>query len=531
MKPEYYTNFHTKFRQFLFTILLFSANIVYVSAQQYLHLNDEISLRFEQQNYSNKNLHLNIKPYITDSSLYNYDDLRINSRSSLINNVLNDNLIQTQSSSTVLTINPIVDIAASYDMKNKEMLQDYKLGISANLKVGKRWFLNLDMFYGLASFNKTQSLFIDSTDVIFGYGKILSKKNNNFFDYYNINGYVSYNATDFLNLQAGIGKNFLGEGYRSLLLSDNAGSYPFLKASVDIWKFKYMWLLGVMKDADSESSTQEMRTKLLFSHYLSWNATEWLNINFFEAVVSNPVDSVGVDYFNINYLNPVIFFRPTEFAGGSADNALVGVGATVKISKTYKFYTQLMVDEFKFSELKANSEWWANKYGIQAGVKIFNLANVENLFARLEYNMVRPYTYSHSNSIMSYGNHYQPLAHAEGANFEEFLFHAHYFKKRYSLDFQLSHIESGRDFDNFSYGQNIFKPYTLRKNDYGNKLKQGYLSKQDYCKLTGSYILNPKINLALQMSLIYKKENTYMVDNSSVYFSIGIRTLLANNFF
>ena len=48
-------------------------------------------------------------------------------------------------------------------------------------------------------------------------------------DYSSVSAYISYSPWSFLNIQAGHGKHFIGNGYRSLLLSDNAFNYPYLK--------------------------------------------------------------------------------------------------------------------------------------------------------------------------------------------------------------------------------------------------------------------------------------------------------------
>lgn len=59
------------------------------------------------------------------------------------------------------------------------------------------------------------------------------------YDYPIATGYVSYTPNKFFNLQFGHGKQFLGDGYRSLLLSDNAIPYPYLQLNITVWKLKY----------------------------------------------------------------------------------------------------------------------------------------------------------------------------------------------------------------------------------------------------------------------------------------------------
>ena len=44
----------------------------------------------------------------------------------------------------------------------------------------------------------------------------------------------------YLDFQFGYDKNFIGNGYRSLFLSDFGNSYLFLKINTRIWKFNYL---------------------------------------------------------------------------------------------------------------------------------------------------------------------------------------------------------------------------------------------------------------------------------------------------
>ena len=59
------------------------------------------------------------------------------------------------------------------------------------------------------------------------------------YDYFDARGYVTFNATKYIDFQFGYDKNFIGDGYRSLFLSDFGDSYLFLKINTKIWKFNY----------------------------------------------------------------------------------------------------------------------------------------------------------------------------------------------------------------------------------------------------------------------------------------------------
>lgn len=92
---------------------------------------------------------------------------------------------------------------------------------------------------------------------------------------------------------------------------------------------------------------------------MSWNATKRINVSFFESIVWQSRDSNNANLvYDVNYLNPVIFlYRPTEYALGSGDNALIGASFKVRLWKHLQLYGQLIIDEFLLKEMKAQSGW------------------------------------------------------------------------------------------------------------------------------------------------------------------------------
>lgn len=508
------------------TSLLFP--VVLFAQSGYLDLNLENNLRFEKQKYSDSNFHSNIKPFLlasngSEDSLKRMIDIKTAKNS--INILLNNNLWIKQGQGFSVYVNPVLHFSPRFNISTNEILEDFRAGLSIGGNIGKSFSYKLNGIYGTASYTDYICQKADTSGSLPEIGPFLTRHANRY-NYTDITSYISFTPFKSLNLSAGIGKNFWGEGYRSLFLSEIAPEYPFFKASIDVWKFKYIWLIGYLKNF--ETTTAKIEPKLLFSHYLSWNATRWLNFNFFESIISNPVDSTGVAYFNFNYLNPVIFFRPVEFAGGSADNALLGFGFKVKIYKKYQVYSQMVIDEFIWSELKSGSGWWGNKFGIQAGIKIFDLFRIKSMFLLTELNVVRPYTYSYSNSILNYGSYYQPLAHPSGGNFKEWVILSHYHKKRLSVQIKGIFCKAGMDSDSISYGQDIHKSYISRVSDYDNKLLQGYKSNYSHFELKISWLINPSMNHTVFIALSHEKYKYPATDAGVTYISSGLKCNIWN---
>ena len=240
----------------------------------------------------------------------------------------------------------------------------------------------------------------------------ISTPGNSHYDYILARGYIDFQAVkDYINVTFGYDKNFIGNGYRSLFLSDFSNSYLFLKINTRIWKFNYMNLFTELTPQTIQINAGDklLDKKYTSMHHLSMDVTKWLNVGIFEAVVFD-----RRNHFEFSYLNPVIFLR-------LAENAFVGIDLKANVAKRFQFYAQLLLDELKVSEMRSGKGWWANKFGIQAGGKYINAFSVKNLDLQGEVNLVRPFTYSHYDSLANYTHYNQPLAHPLGAGFAEIL--------------------------------------------------------------------------------------------------------------
>src|SRR5690606_9939522 len=199
------------------------------------------------------------------------------------------------------------------------------------------------------------------------------------------------------------------------------------------------------------------------SHYLSLNLTKRWNIGLFESVVWSNDNNRG---FDMNFVNPIIFYRAVEFSSSSrSGNAVLGLTSKYKVNNQFNVYGQFLMDEFSLSDVKATNKSWKNKFGYQIGIKYFNALNIENLLLQLEYNIVRPYVYAHSEPITNYGHNNQSLGHQWGANFKELIAIGRYHKGRYFADAKLTYGKRGFDFEtaenSANYGGNIYKDYDI----------------------------------------------------------------------
>jgi hypothetical protein len=341
-------------------------------------------------------------------------------------------------------------------------------------------------------------------------------------DYFDARGYVTFGVGKVIDIAFGYDKHFIGSGHRSLFLSDFSAPSVFLKLNTRLWKFNYQNLFLELNSASRLNADQLLPKKYAAFHHLDMAVTKWLNIGLFEGIVFG-----RKDHFEFGYLNPVIFYRSIEQQNGSFDNSVAGLDLKANIAHRFQVYGQLLLDEFKLSEVKAGDGWWGNKFGLQAGAKYIDAFGIKNLDLQGETNVVRPFTYSHRDSVANYTHYNQPLAHPLGANFREWIGIARYNPlPRLMIVAKAIYYTQGKDTSAVSYGSNIFLPSVppYRTSEYGYRIGSGVSTKTALANLLVSFELRP--NFFIEASGQYRRQSSVYPDtspNKSTVFNAGIR--------
>ena len=327
-------------------------------------------------------------------------------------------------------------------------------------------------------------------------------------DFFQARAYIDFNVSKHVYIQFGHDRTFIGNGYRSLIFSDYAPPALFLRANVKVWKINYLFQLNrVAADTKSNVSGNKYPEKFMAFHHASINIGKKFNLGLFESVVFSPQNSINGESFEWSYLNPVIFYRAIEQQFGSSDNAIVGLDFKWNAVKRISFYGQLVLDEFLLKEVKAGNGWWANKVGVQGGVKYIDVLGISNLDLQLEANVVRPYTYSHYTQYGNYSNYRQSFAHPLGANFTELVGIIRYQPiPKLNLIFKSFYTKTGRDATNENWGGDILKNNNTRQSDYGNKIGQGIENNIAFIDLTTSYQI--KHNIFIDIKQIFRNSKS-----------------------
>jgi len=367
------------------------------------------------------------------------------------------------------------------------------------------------------------------------FGSAPANQRQNGVDFFTGRGYITASITKHIHAQFGHDRHFFGNGLRSMILSDFANNYTFLKLNTNVWKLNYTNLFAQMFtrldrfESSGSPKSQRIPKKYFALHQLSLNITKNLNIGIFESIVFGRTDPNQKGVYDISYLNPLIFYRAIEQNNGSPDNAVLGADLKWNFLNHFSLYSQIVLDEFLLSEVRQNRGWWGNKNAFQVGLKWIDVIGVRNLDMQVEYNHARPYTYQHSDAFTDYSHYNQALAHPMGANFREVMFVARYQpinRLRFSLKTFVNKMgEDTVKFNNevVSWGQNPMVSYNRRKQEFNNSIGQGISTTIVFAEFTASYMLFHNFYMDIQM-LMRRKESAKASRNMNTRFiSASIR--------
>ncbi len=559
MKPKYtcksvilYTPFMKKFK---FILLLLISTSIYsqsaysptVDSTQFIpyfqegHPNYHQVDRWDILAGSHNNLHTAIKRYNPKALLkagYATAQKEIDTtRNGWLNTFYkNPNLLyEVREKDFAIGFNVLFDLAYGRESQSGEDVFLNKRGVELYGQLDGKFYFYSSYEENQSNFLNYQVPFIEKFSAIRGRGNYKDYQSSIFdsvfgYDYGFATGYLGYKLSKHTSLEIGHSRHFIGNGIRSLLLSNSVNNYFNVKFEANFWKLNYQAIFAELSTISARFNRGNvlLPKKYMASHYLSFKPTSNLEFGVYESIIFSRENN-----FELQYLNPVIFYRTIEHQLDSPDNVLIGLNGKWNLYKTFSLYGQFVLDELNVSEFFSSSKWWANKYGIQLGIKYPNAFTLNHLDAQLEVNRVRPYTYSHWRSseienitVSNYSHFNQPLAHPLGANFTELIFKLVYKPaNKIMLTGQYLYARIGTDplDDSVNFGSNILITNASRTSNFGVNQHQGNLKTIHGLTFLASYELTS--NLYWDIQGVYRNEasQTGEGDISARYIGTGLR--------
>jgi hypothetical protein len=447
----------------------------------------------------------------------------------LVRKLFHENIINIHAEHFALQINPLLNLELKKAGNADEMLFVNTRGIELMGKLGKSIHFYSSFFENQARFEPYVNEYIIQNLVVPGQGAPKIKPGKPF-DFSMASGWLLFDVGKYVNVQFGHSKQFIGEGFRSMLLSDNAFNYPFVKTLVRFGQFEYSIKWSQQQLFETVYYNYHFR-KHFSVNYLSWIPKEGLEFGIFEGLVW-PGNIAGKKHFSVHFFNPILLFRTFQYGLNNEKNAITGLNAKIKLSRFAQFYTQFALDNFD-GKNKANTN-----FGAQAGIKYFDLLHghyaKQKLFAQAEFNYISPYTYTHHNPLQSYTHYNQPLAHPAGSGLLEQLFLLNYRYNNLQVRILSSFMVNSTDTLNSNFGSQI--PYSANSGDQylakiGNIVGQGIknILFKSTCELI--YTMNPQYNLQVFSGIAYRKKSNRLNTESDYFISFGIRTQIGNYYY
>ena len=336
-------------------------------------------------------------------------------------------------------------------------------------------------------------------------------------------GYVSIKAHETVNVQFGHDKLFIGNGYRSLFLSDNSSNYPMLRVMFQSKNKKWMfqnvnaWMQSLKRLPVTSSAEALFKRKGASFRYLSFKPTSKLEIGLFEGVIYKSYDdSIGMTPLNYSFYVPIIGFSTAINGLQNANNSLIGLNASYKFSK-FNIFGQLAIDDL-------------DKIGYQIGGNWYEPFGWKKNWFHAEFNSASQYMYSHNsdNILQNYSHNNQELAHPIGGSFHELLAIYHFEKNKWFVDAEIAFSKRIR-YNGSTRGENV-----LLANDPIIALV--YIEdpiSTTYWKLEVGHNFNLKTRMQAFIGIYNRNltnKNYKIASQSEFYYTIGLRMNL-NNFY
>jgi len=160
--------------------------------------------------------------------------------------LFNEHLIDIKNSNSTLYADFLPDLNVGREFSNSINTYLTTYGFQAGGTVSNKFYFNVSGYISQAVFPGYLSTYINQVGVI--PGQAIDHSAGNTFNWSYLTAVASYTPVKYLNITAGRDKTFIGDGYRSLFLSDYAAPYPFFKLTATLGNVKYMALWARFDD-------------------------------------------------------------------------------------------------------------------------------------------------------------------------------------------------------------------------------------------------------------------------------------------
>ncbi|NLL28995.1 MAG: hypothetical protein GX259_09385 [Bacteroidales bacterium] len=426
-----------------------------------------------------------------------------------------------------IKIDPVFDFRLGKEGENS--IYNNTRGFIINGKVAKNFFIRSEFYETQARLPQFASEWVDTMGFV--PGMIRAKQfGNNGYDYGVVFGQIMWQPVKNYGLRFGYDRFHVGQGYRSMILSDASQAYPFLMNSFAYKKWSLSHSIAILRNPDFNNRLGVRRSELgvyqpkwfSFTNF-TYKVSEWLNLGLAESIVFMPQDSIGKRFYPLSLL-PLPLAKTIAVESKGKHHAITSLQIDASFLKFFKAYSQIVFDKFELKNLEYQQGFeGAFQIGLQG---CFG----ESTMVFSEFNVATNNAYTSNNKFTAFTNSDQPLAHPTGQQFREIIVGANWRYKRFVSNFIFSAL----------YASAL--PITdncLRADNYSDLLIKGFYSpaySPDHAihlQFTTSYIINPATNFNVFARLCYRKYDSVfqLVPKNTILYEFGIRHSIRKQYY
>lgn len=431
-----------------------------------------------------------------------------------------DNLVKVKQEDFVLTVDPLFDFSFTKDFADTSSYADTvriwnnSRGVRIEADIADVVSFQTTIFESQSYFPSYLKAISDSLGVVPGMARWKLFRTSGF-DYGMSGGILSIAARNWLNIQFGHGKNFIGHGYRSVLLSDAAINYPYLKLTGYFFRGKLQYSATVAQLQSLNRLPLGEVPEALFSkksasfNYLSWKPNASIEIGLFESTIWQHWDSSGVKPFNPAILVPVIGAGVSMNSFDGVNNSMLGINAKIRLYEGLSVYGQLAADQTG-----------ANGNAFQIGTKYLDFF-IPQLDLQFEWNYVGSTMYRSTHTLQNYGHFNQSLGTVAGSGSQEFVGIMSFARKKFISQLKFNWIQR-KDINKNGLNNVISKTESL------------VVAPHQYVQqweLQAGWRINPKTNMQLLFGFTDRLQRPDLLFRHTSALFVTFRTSLNNRYF
>ena len=520
-------------KKIFFYILLIGISFQ-LSAQDYFMTGHYLFLN--EKNVYYQDINTVIKPSlgaeskIIDSLIFQYP--KKNDKNLFLRKLYYEHLFQLQKNNFSVFIDPVLDFRMNYDKDRDKISYLNTRGFNMAGNLMSKVFFNTSFYENQGKFPNHIDRFYDKIKTLPGYARIKITEKG-IYDFAQVFGSIAFKPLEQFNFSLGYDRFFIGDGYRSLLLSDFAAPYPYAKFNLKLGRFDYTTLLTkTYLPFAAEENTKYPSNLLSYSILTYTTKNQKFKIALIDALsVNNDKENYG--FFAGNYFLPYIRY----FALNKRDSLIArqfGINFLYRNRKIGVFYGQL-VDNSEYISVE-NKKHVQGGISAQVGYKSFDFCTLKNLYFQLEYN----YSTQWNNETFMFSNHSQSLTHPLNCNFHEIVGILSYTYKRLQIlskgNFiytpSYSHISFDVETPYWAYFQDYTKLIYAFNFDCNNN-QSGFVNYETlwYADFQLIFTVNPAYNLQVFAGANIRQAENYRYFNLNYFFNFGLRTAIRANYY